>query len=218
MKDKEIRIERICETIKSRIGDINKFYRQGPDLYFYKKVFAQRQGCSIHQFLNLDYNIEILYATLVSWDMNSRGAKMQYFDDFKNCLLLNLSYFEKIESFENIGKINYHKLRAILGEIYDNLTFMKTGGSLVSNSKVLHFLFPSLLLPMDRNNTLNYFYNNTGESKQKYLAIMDICFEIMQKDENWGNYLDNKWNTTVPKMIDNAILLLVGKSLKNNTA
>ena len=71
---------------------------------------------------------------------------------------------------------------------------------------------------MDRNNTLNYFYQNTGESKQKYLEITDICLEIMQKDENWVQYLDNNWNTTVPKMIDNAILLLEGKSLKNNTA
>ena len=26
---------------------------------------------------------ELLYATLVSWDMNCRGAKMKYFNEFK---------------------------------------------------------------------------------------------------------------------------------------
>lgn len=34
-----------------------------------------------------DRFIELLYATLVSWDMNSRGAKMEYFDGFKQSIL-----------------------------------------------------------------------------------------------------------------------------------
>jgi len=67
---------------------------------------------------------------------------------------------------------------------------------------------------MDRANTLSYFYGNTSESLDKYIEIIKFSFEIMKKPENWENYLDNGWNTTVPKMIDNAIILWVGKSVK----
>ena len=89
---------------------------------------------------------------------------------------------------------------------------MKTGGKLVSNSKLLHFLFPSLLMPMDRANTLSDFYRNAGESINKYIEITKFCFEITNMPENWENYLGNGWNTTVPKMMDNAIILLMEKS------
>ena len=91
---------------------------------------------------------------------------------------------------------------------------MKTRGKLVSNSKLLHFLLPNMFMPMDRKNTLSYFYGNTGESKNKYIEIIELSYEIMRMPENWEGYLDNRWNTTVPKMIDNAIILLVGKSVK----
>lgn len=68
---------------------------------------------------------------------------------------------------------------------------MKTGGKLVSNSKLLHFLFPSLLMPMDRANTLSDFYRNAGESINKFIEITKFCFEITNMPENWENYLGN---------------------------
>jgi hypothetical protein len=218
MINRETKIDRICQTINTKISDINKFYRQGPDLYFYKRVFALRQNTSIEQFLINNYNIEILYATLVSWDMNSRGAKMMYYDEFKRCLLDNVDNFKALETIESNVIVDRCKLITKLGDIYDNLNLMRSGGRLVSNSKMLHFLFPELLLPMDRSNTLYYFYNHTQESKSKYLEIMDICIEIMHRPVNWTIHLDKNWNTTIPKMIDNAIILLVDKSTKNNSA
>lgn len=48
---------------------------------------------------------ELLYATLVSWDMNCRGAKMKYFNEFKNNILSCLDLFRKIEIF---GKSSTH--------------------------------------------------------------------------------------------------------------
>lgn len=97
--------------------------------------------------------------------------------------------------------------------MYSNLTLMKSGGRLVSNSKVLHFLFPASLTPMDGKNTLQFFYGNSGESSNKYMEIIQLTFDIMAMNENWQAYMDNIWNTSVPKMIDNAILLIEGRSL-----
>ena len=215
IKNRVDKIEQITATIKTRILEINERYRTGPDLYFYKRLNHLRNNSnSIKSFLRNDYHIEILYATLVSWDMNSRRAKMKYFDEFKANILSCLNQFKKLETFEKSGDTDLIRLVSTLRNTYENLNLMKTSGKLVSNSKLLHFLFPRLLMPMDRENTLSYFYGNTGESLNKYIEIIKLSSEIINSPENWDNYLDNKWNTTVPKTIDNAIILLVGKSVK----
>jgi hypothetical protein len=188
-------------------------------LYFYRRITALRhQHKTIKSFLGDDYNLEILYATLVSWDMNSRGAKMKYFDEFKETLISNMRQLNELEISAMAFDPNdtFSTLRC-LEKMFPKLNLMETGGRLVSNSKCLHFLFPSVCMPMDRTNTLTYLYGNTGESVNKYIEICQFAFEIMQSPNNYHQFVDDQWNTTIPKMIDNAIILLMGKSVKVNT-
>ena len=222
IKDRRAKIDQIVNTIKTRISEINERYRSGPDLYFYKRIIELRNHSdSIQSFLSSDYHMEMLYATLVSWDMNSRAAKMKYFTEFKSNILSNLGRLAELENWERAGNLNSAAAISILRSIYDSLNVMRSGGKLVSNSKLLHFLFPNSYMPMDRNNTLWYFYGNTGESPNKYVEIIELSFEIMSMPEKWDTYLDSNrnttephWNTTVPKMIDNAIILWVEKSIR----
>jgi hypothetical protein len=215
IKNRDDKIEQIAVTIKSSISEINERYRTGPDLYFYKRLIHLRNDCgSIESFLADNYHIEILYATLVSWDMNTRRAKMKYFDEFRASVLSCLDQFRRLESFESTCITDSMRLMPPLRNAYRKLSLMKTSGRLVSNSKLLHFLFPRMFMPMDRSNTLSYFYGNTGESLNKYIEVTELAYEIMKMPENWADYLDDKWNTTVPKMIDNAIILLVGESVR----
>lgn len=219
IKNRAQKKSRIVETITNRIGDINRLYRSGPDLYFYKRLnFLRNHFNNIIQFLNDNYNLEILYATLVSWDMNSRAAKMKYFDDFKSNIISCYDNFNEIEHYQNLnrGYSNSAELIKLLKKVYDKIAIMKTKGRLVSNSKLLHFLFPTLCIPMDGLNTLHFLYNNTNESKNKYLEIVEFSFEIINDIENWSQYLDNNMNTTATKLVDNAIILLVGKSINQN--
>jgi len=218
IKEHDQKIEQIIECIKNnRIQEIDEKFGNGPELYFYKKLMQLRSNSkSAKSFLTDAYNLEILYATLVAWGMNCRAAKMKYIDDFKDNILSCEERFEQLESFWAKGNISTNNLVGpLLKEIYQSLHVMKTEARLVSNSKLLHFLFPEMLMPMDGKNTLNYFYGNTGESVQKYIEIIKFSSEIMDmKDmkENWQKYSSGDWNTTIPKMIDNAIILLVGKS------
>lgn len=218
--DRDKKKRAIIHTISTRIKEINKRYRLGPSLYFYRRITSLRnQHSSIESFLSHEYNLEILYATLVSWDMNSRGAKMKYFDAFKENLILNtpqLCQLEKCAKAFNPNEEPFHILMC-LERTFSKLNLMESGGRLVSNSKCLHFLFPSICMPMDRTNTLVYFYGNMSESVNKYIEICQFVFELMQSPNNYQQFLDNQWNTTVPKMIDNAIILLMGKSIKLNT-
>ena len=218
--DRDTKYRAITHTMSTRIKEINERYRSGPSLYFYRRITALRnQHSSLESFLSDDYNLEILYATLVSWDMNSRGAKMKYFDDFKENLISNAKQLYQLEECVRAYSPNEDPFTILmcLEKTFSKLSLMETGGRLVSNSKCLHFLFPSLCMPMDRTNTLIYLYGNTGESENKYLEICQFAFEIMHSPNNYRQFLDNQWNTTIPKMIDNAIILLMGKSVKVNT-
>jgi len=215
IKDRTKKLNEIIAIIKNSISDINKRYRSGPALYFYNRLYQLRNDCEgVKSFLEKEYHLEVLYATLVSWDMNSRGAKLKYFDDFKENILSCCETFQEFENkIENKNK-SFESIEPVLKKLYTSLHVMKTKSKLVSNSKLLHFLFPEMLIPMDRNNTLSYFYNNSSESLNKYIEIIDFSFEIMNLFDSWETYLDSGWNKTIPKLIDNAIILLEGKSIK----
>jgi hypothetical protein len=214
IKDRQKKIEEIIYTIKNRIHEINERYRNGPDLYFYKRLLAlRRQTSDIIAFLNNDYNLEIIYATLVSWDMNSRGAKLKYFDEFKSSILSCMDSLNAINGMSDIKSIDILDLQIQLLGVYKKLSLMKTKGRLVSNSKFLHFLFPDLFVPMDRKNTLEYFYGNTNESVNKFFEITEFSFDLVKKLLDDNVQLDEGWNSTIPKTIDNAIILIVGKSV-----
>ncbi len=209
------KLSSIVDKLRVGISEINRRYRRGPDLYFYRRVFELRsQADSVASFLGQDYNIEMLYATLVAWDMNSRAAKMKYFDDFKDNLLSTVNELQTFERlFINGGDIRSNASFKQLRSIYTRLCLMKSHSKLVSNSKMLHFLFPNILTPMDRRNSLHFFYGNHDESIDKYIEIVDLTFEILLMPDEWSVHLDTGWNTSIPKMIDNAILLIEQHSL-----
>ncbi len=212
MKRRNQKVDQIVNRIKNNIREIDDLYRNGPgpDLYFYKKLIHLRNNSkSIGSFLSDDRNLEIIYATLVAWDMNSRAAKMKHFDEFKKSILSCKKEIKSLESFWENSNMDIKKMKQCLRETYERLHVMKGKAKLVSNSKLLHFLFPEKLMPMDGKHTLHYFYGNASESVNKYLEIIELSFEIMFIPENWQKYLSGDRNTTVPKMIDNAIILLV---------
>lgn len=216
--NREKKIEAIVSTITSRITEFNSLYRSGPSLYFYRRVIELRKKhLKTADFLSVNYNLEILYATLISWDMNSRGAKMKYFDEFKDSINLCLPELEAIEgALEIFNPTLPNEMLGLLKSAFLGIELMETSRRLVSNSKCLHFLFPSLCMPMDGTNTLQYLFGNTNESVNRYLDVIRFSFDVMRQPVQFNKYLDDHWNQSVPKLIDNAIILLSGKSLKIN--
>lgn len=200
----------IRNIIKTRIADINAIYRRGPSQHFYHRAIELRQRFpDVLTFLENDTCVEILYATLVAWDMNSRGAKMKDFCDFKSNLQKNRVAFEACEAASfTFSWENRTQMLDLLCTLYDGLALMETDGRLVSNSKCLHFIFPHFCLPMDGRNTLNKLYGSTHAPKTRFKEILDFSYDILQQLENPKQYLDNQWNRFETKLVDNAIILM----------
>lgn len=202
--------KKINEFVAEIPGLIKNFsYRKGPDLYFYRKTMDLRRRKGLDELFedNTDRFIELIYATLVAWDMNSRGAKMKYFDDFKSNILANKDGFMQLSSsrLETLSGAKVGDVKMCLSQIYSNMHLMESAGKLVSNSKVMHFILPDLVMPMDRQNTLNFFFGNTNESGGYFLRIFGQSHEIAKKID-LRQFLDEEWNLSVPKVIDNAII------------
>ena len=200
----------LTSIITGRIAQINAVYRGGPSFYFYHRILdLRRQHPTVAGFLASGTCIEMLYATLVSWDMNSRGAKMKDFDDFRSNLQTNVSAFQTVETAATgFTWANRGAVENALSSLYDRLSLMKTNGKLVSNSKALHFVFPSLCPPMDRTNTLKKLYGHTAETKNKFMEVLGFTYDIIAGIQNPQQYLDNQWNTYETKLVDNAIILM----------
>lgn len=212
MTDYKHKMNVIIYQIQNGISEIDNYFRKGPSLYFYQRAAEVRKShYDLESILQDKDYLELLYATLVSWNMDSRAAKMKYYDDFCDNILSCTEVLKAIDEYAHNGKFLFDAVSELLAVAYQSLSLMESGGKLVSNSKLLHFLFPEMLMPMDRRNTLNFFYRNTGESMNKYLEIIKLSFEIIAYPLNWNTYLDSKWNVTRPKIIDNAIILINGE-------
>jgi len=205
----ESKIKDIVENLPSWINRFKQDgYRGGQSLYFYQKVVEQRREKPLDVLLvKGGLFIERMYATLASWDMNTRSARMKDFDDFEHSLLNNKKQLSSLASFQidTIPGEAAAGVKRSLGDLYDELELMKSGGRLVANSKALHFLLPNLVMPMDRNNILRFFFNNTTESKNKFLKIFDCTCEVAKRVD-LKSYFDHRWNLTITKVIDNAII------------
>jgi len=62
---------------------------------------------------------------------------------------------------------------------------------------------------MDVQNTLTYFYGNAGESKSRFLELLECSYRVARAT-NLEKFRNDHWNPSVPKIIDNIILKING--------
>lgn len=215
----------IDKKCKKLINNFDKYLKEfnknqsdkGPDLYFYKKtIFKSKNSKKLDNLLKKNSQfLELIYATLVAWGMNSRSAKMVYFDNFQKNILDNKRKFIKLSEYElhKIKESDLTEVKNKLKDLFLGLNMMYSKGRIVSNSKLMHFILPKLVMPIDGKYTLTFFYNNTGESKDKFLEIFEFSWQIANKLD-LNKYVDSEWNQTIPKIIDNAIMGIVQKEKK----
>lgn len=197
----------------------NEKYRSGHELSKYKEIIKKHTEHSNLEFLLNDPEMyPLIIETLKSWNMDQRVAKLTTVEKFKQSFSMN--YVK-----EDIIKLSIYKLHSInkgqiedeiiglLKNVFINLTIMETESRMVGVSKTLHFLLPDLVMPMDRTYTMNFFYGNNKYSKdveKEFNVFKDIfikTYDITRGLCLTQNEVDGKgWNTSVPKLIDNAII------------
>ena len=94
---------------------------------------------------------------------------------------------------------------------------MKSKSKLVATTKVMHFLLPNLIPPMDREYTMKFFGKNLPTIKsdkdekniEKEIEIFEFIFKKIKKisqEVDCSKFIDKEFLPTIPKVIDNAIV------------
>ena len=202
-----------AEKYHSAFYQAEKF--RGPSLYFHRRSLEARKTEKFETF------IEYIYATLASWGMHRMGkggSKMQSFDIFLASVMTVKKLIDEAKSIDFRNMKNWF----LLEKIFQNINVMRSGTSLVGNSKVMAHLLPNIVPPIDREHTLRYLRGNTNirndldfEWKLMYEIIGNFFIPVacdikfLRKANTWiNNQSSFPWDTSVLKVIDN---LVIGK-------
>jgi len=133
----------------------------GPSAYFYQQVINRIRTTKDYSILFNDTNfIEYIYATLTAWGMHrmDKNTRMAEFQDFRNSIVRNKDKFIGL-SKKKIRDTNLEELKEDILNVFSSLKIMSRDKApkFVANSKVMHFLLPDLIPPMDKGHIYYFF-------------------------------------------------------------
>lgn len=197
----------------------NEIYRSGHDLSFYRELIdMHRKHGKLEPLLGNNAFVKLLYETLEKWNMNQRGARLVAFDDFMKSIRFWKDYLVKLYEYKLYGDIDNEikTINDMLGKVFIYVKVMQSKRKIVGVSKTLHFLLPDLIMPIDGKFTMPAFFgfNKNPNSPEKesitFKEIFNRTIEITNRLQLDPSDVDGeKWNTSVPKLIDNAIIGLL---------
>lgn len=199
----------------SFIDECNRTYRQSNDLKFYRDIIELHKiNICLSSILENEIFYKKVHDTLIAWNMNQRGAKLASKNVLRDSILSLKNELVELENLRLQPNIEL-KERSIdmLKKVFLNLKVMESKRKIVGVSKTMHFILPNLIIPIDSTYTLTCFYNynkydNSPEKEfGTFLDIFEKSIGIVKRLNLVQEDVDGeKWNTSIPKLIDNAII------------
>jgi hypothetical protein len=202
--------QRVCELCAGFNAHISAFEAEnlftGPSLYFRHKTLAIRRdlGCSADACLKSEHFFESLYATLASWGLHRMGPGKTKLVDLP---VMVRGFQGQTENLKKLAQVAIQDLspQAVLHTADQIWKVIWTA---------LHHLLPDLVPPIDREYTVQFFFNNKNaiqgdEAKQReafllmYPSFARVCQERKTEIESC---LGRAMNTSCTKVVDNAIV------------
>lgn len=196
----------------------------GPSFYFYDKTMNMLKENEYESLFDNNSYIESLYSTLASWGMHrmDKNTRMAEYDKFRQSIIDNKTNLIPL-SKSKLRDMDIESIKEQLLVIFRSLKIMarEDAPKFVAHSKIMHFLLPSLIPPMDKGHILYFLYGGDritekGKKAKKNLSIKDeeqMFIDVLKQFQIIANKLDlkeedlkNKWDASIPKIIDNAII------------
>jgi hypothetical protein len=93
--------------------------------------------------------------------------------------------------------------------IIDSLGIVQNEAKLVPCTKALHHILPELIVPMDREYTRRFFAWHVPEFQYQQEKVWHHAFErfaTIASEVNLRQFVGHGWQTSVTKVLDNAIV------------
>lgn len=158
-----------------------------------------------------DYSfVNYLYKTLKAWGIGVRGSVLLTFPEFKQELHSKIIQISNLDGLRiDNPNVNVKTLAEALWQLIDSLKIVQNNAKLVACTKTLHHILPNLVVPIDREYTRKFFgwYGNEFQyNQQKFLSLAIDNFSKIARQTNPEQYVGFGWNTSLSKVIDNAIV------------
>jgi len=203
---------------------IKAFYEPKPpftdkQLKYHLRVINKLRECEPEErkklFTNDDF-LRLVHGVVKKW-VEYRRAKVVDFERFKNEIKRESFAIFELLPYE-LNKIDKEKWEEIkhekLNPLFRRLRVMKGNRQIVGVSKTLHHLLPDLIPPIDNEYILT-FYGNKSLKDEHVSRVLDMFYFICKELNLTENDLRKKWDTSIPKLIDNAIVGYVRLYVKN---
>lgn len=206
-------------------NECNHVYRTGHELEYYKKIIGfHKENNEVSLLVNNEEFCKLVYKTLKKWNMDQRRAKLTTFDSFSQSIKSCDNLFKKLYEYKliTIEQCQCADVLMLLKQAFENLNVMQSKRRIVGISKTLHFFFPDLVTPVDGKYTMHCFYGynkNSTEPSEEFEIFKDIFLrtcKLSRKLNLTENDVNNiGWHTSIPKLIDNAIIGFIKKIEKS---
>jgi len=217
------RINGLCDNFESYVNlTINTYRSDSPARHFHIRTIQRLTSAKgLNEVLDDELFYDYLYATLVSWGMSGRKAKLIGFAEFKdsiqssrnNIIELHRYSLKLLANEDGADSKVYDDVVRLICQIFSKVSVSATESKLVANSKALHHILPNLIPPVDRNYTLQFFYDNKNVKRgdaciSQFLDILGYFEQIYMVVGEEAEVLvqPHSFNSSVTKVIDNAII------------
>ncbi len=197
--------------------------------YFHARTIALYRERPVRDLLADKAFLEMVYATLATWGLDRMGVgkRLNDFETFRETIVRedNVRRLSELATtwLYEISDTELARVQGSLAALFDGLSdVMLTDSKLVGVSKTMHHLLPDLVPPMDRAYTLNFFYQKhylgtppiQGNEKSMFVEMFSQFRTIATRRGLSAASLKRKWDSSVPKLIDNAIIGFVELNMK----
>ena len=192
--------------------------RYGQLKHHLETIRRRRELGSVLNAINDKLFLDHLYRTLQIWGIGTRAPIFRPYGEFVAALRAQRA---EIGALERLS-IDDHALdvNAVGDQIWNlinTLKFAENRTQLVPGTTALHHLLPELIVPINRPYTQRFFRwqeSKLHRAKSSCFAEAFVAFAAIARQTNPAQYIDNGWNSSLTKVIDNA---LVGMLYKEHT-
>lgn len=198
------------------VEECNTCYRSGEDLELYRQIIALHlETGDLSELLDRAEFTNLIRRTLVKWNMDQRAAKLSPLEELEKTIQQNRHALLKLykHKLHELTEKTADEIIPTLELAFTGLKVMKSKRRIVGVSKTLHFLLPDLVMPIDSSYTMpaffghNKFSTDPEKETKDFIHIFKNTLKIVkQLNLAPADVSGDGWNTSIPKLIDNAII------------
>ncbi|RPI16511.1 MAG: hypothetical protein EHM58_11735 [Ignavibacteriae bacterium] len=205
------KINNLIKNFDKYCNITHNYYRTNRDSsFFYKQILKYHQKSKLKELLKNNQFLYLIYVTLITWDVDSRGASIVSYNTFSESIKKNEPNIIRLSKYKffNIDLDNndfWKIIENVFREI--NIVDATQERKVVGISKALHFLLPHLVMPIDNRYTKKFCGHYNKDNFDKFKCTYEDFIYIRDKlKEKYGNGLINNKEIPFPKLIDDAII------------